>query len=144
MQTNATATVRHIFRMAGVLLFCIVLFACGDNFRGMDSISSCVESSEKQTASPRGEYIATLYQRNCGATTGFVTHINLRRASDAVRTEANGTISKDQILLANGSPVIKLHWLDDANLVLEVDQKDRPSVVSIKESWKSVYIKLTN
>jgi hypothetical protein len=143
MKHNSAKIVRYICRME-FLVLSMALVACGDNIRGMDTISSCSESSERQVASPRGDYVATLYQRNCGATTGFVTHINLRFASEANLTQANGTISQGQILVAKGTPLIKLRWIDDTSLVLQVDPKDRPNIVSIQESWKSIRIKLDN
>lgn len=144
MKSIAAKIAQHVYLLVLLFVSAAALTACGDNFRGMDKISSCTESSDKQITSPHGDYVATVYQRNCGATTGFVTHINLRLANTADRIEPNGTIIQDQILLANGTPLIKVLWLDDANLELRVDPKDRPNIASIQESWKSVRIKLDN
>lgn len=126
----------------GVLAICLALFACGDNFRGMDAMSSCGESSKRQVASSSGEYVATLFERNCGATTGYVTHVNLRLASDTYRPDEHGSITDGQVLGAKGTPSIEMHWTDGTELILKISPEDRGSVISTQETWKKAHIKI--
>jgi hypothetical protein len=120
----------------------LMLLACGSDFKGMDAMSSCNEAVEKQVASPGGEYLATLFERNCGATTGYVTHINLRLASDADRPDTHGVINDGQVLVANGQMPIEIRWIDGTNLVINVRAEDRHKIVSVRETWKTAKIKV--
>lgn len=62
----------------------------------------CGEDLVTEKASPDGRYVASLMSRNCGATTKYVAHINLRLAGS--RFHANffdGTIKEGEVW---GSP----------------------------------------
>ena len=51
-----------------------------------------------EKASPDGHYVAVLMSRNCGATTRFVAHINLRLANSRFRANLfDGTIKDGEI-----------------------------------------------
>jgi hypothetical protein len=69
----------------------IVLRAMAD-FRATAPFASCGESNESEIASPSKAYVAMVFVRNCGATTGYVTHVNLRTATDIFRSGDSGVI----------------------------------------------------
>ncbi len=141
MKGNPWKYARYLAR-SGVLAMSVALSACGDHVRDMDAMSSCSESNEEQVASPGGKYVATVFRRNCGATTGFVTHVNLRLGSEPDRVEESGTVLQGQVLVANGTPSIQVRWIDGTSLSLQVS--DRSKVVSTQESWKTIRIKSNN
>jgi len=58
----------------------------------------CGEEMVMEKAAPDGRYVAVLMTRNCGATTGYVAHINIRSASSQLRADFfDGTIKDGEI-----------------------------------------------
>ncbi|HYO64086.1 MAG TPA: hypothetical protein VER08_10680 [Pyrinomonadaceae bacterium] len=79
---QARRTLSGRLRAAGLL--CVAAFAA--------SASGCLgggcgETRQSSNGSPDGRNVASVYVRDCGATTGFVTHVNLSRASESPRPE---------------------------------------------------------
>jgi hypothetical protein len=122
----------------------LLLGGCGNDLKGMDSISTCSESITQRLPSPNGNIVATLFERNCGATTGFVTHINLRLSTHADRPDNHGVVSVGQVLIANGQPQIRMEWEGDNTVVVRMRKQDVPDLVSHQEHWESVLVRLQN
>jgi hypothetical protein len=58
----------------------------------------CGEEMVMEKASPDGRYVAGLLSRNCGATTPYVAHINLRLANSRFQASFfDGTIKDGEI-----------------------------------------------
>jgi hypothetical protein len=58
----------------------------------------CGEDVISEETSPDGQYVAVLFERNCGATMPYVGHINLRLATTKFNTEFfNGTITSGEV-----------------------------------------------
>lgn len=58
----------------------------------------CGEELIMEKTSPDGRYVAALMRRNCGATTPYVAHINLRLANSQFHAEFfNGTITEAEV-----------------------------------------------
>jgi hypothetical protein len=115
--------------LGGVLLIavltigaCIVVFwSVGDSLCGSEIF--------QEVFSPDGKHKVVVFQRDCGATTGFRTHISVFDS---------GTTLKDQtgnIFQADGYPdwfSIKVTWIDDQHIVIEHNGKPIPDVAKSK------------
>jgi hypothetical protein len=47
----------------------------------LDGCGACGEDKLAETGSPGNRYVATIFRRGCGATTGFLYHVNIRIAN---------------------------------------------------------------
>jgi hypothetical protein len=83
-----------------------------------DLTGECGELGINSAMSPDGAIVASIYQRNCGATTDIVTHVNLRRRTEPVRADL-GVIDEGQVLTLNGRREVKLRWAERRRLVIE-------------------------
>ena len=98
----------------------------------------CGEEVISSTTSPNGRYVAVVFERNCGATTGWVTHVNLREVGRDFPTTAAGTVDAGCIYLADGKPPLKLTWESSSQLRI----KAAPAETWVQESnWKGVAIR---
>jgi hypothetical protein len=55
----------------------------------------CGNSIVRRIASPDARYEAVLFERNCGATTGFATHVSVVSAGDEVTGGGNAFAADD-------------------------------------------------
>jgi hypothetical protein len=103
-------------------------------------VGSCAVCGEEQLLeekSPNGRFVVTVYQRNCGATTSYVTHANLRRVGDEIRADYAGTLTDGEILTARGPTRVVPVWSGTETLNLHVDQQH---LIKCSESLYGVQI----
>ena len=74
----------------------------------------CENITEKEVLSLDGRYIATLFERNCGATTDFVTIVSIRDKDKAFRPETDS-----RVLVIEGSSLVDMHWVSQNTLTLK-------------------------
>ena len=74
--------------------------------------------------SPDGKLKAVTFQRDCGATTGFSTHVSLLAADEALENEGGNIFAADIVQ-------VRLHWLSNTHLRIEYLE---PARVFRKES----------
>ena len=77
--------------------------------------SMCGNYVAQETLSPDSEHRAVVFQRDCGAATGFSTQISIVDASDDLPNEAGN------VFIAPGHPdttATTLHWKDAKTLVV--------------------------
>lgn len=77
---------------------------------GLFLASDCEDTTETEVKSPDGKYVATLYERDCGATTDFSTIVKLRESSASFKGDDLGTF------VVNGQPKIHLTWDSNTRL----------------------------
>jgi hypothetical protein len=65
--------------------------------------------------SPDGRYIATVFERNCGATTDYVTAINIRPSDEPFDDGA-----RHDVLSISGLPPVKVEWAAPRALVIQL------------------------
>jgi hypothetical protein len=70
-----------------------------------NEVASTIESAG-------GGHVAVIFNRNCGATTGFNTQLSVLAKGDAVPKEAGNT------LIADGSLALKVRWVSESELVI--------------------------
>lgn len=109
------------------------------------SVGMCGEESVVEAYSPDGSYLARVYVRNCGATTGYLTHVNLRPKWSYFNNTWVGTIVQDQVFDNACLSKINLLWKDNSNLEIQYDAcpltKDRKDHAFMKsETWRGINI----
>jgi hypothetical protein len=112
--------------------------------KSMDSMSSCSESSQSQLAGPDKKYVVEVFVRNCGATTGYVTHVNLRDAGKPFAPDQNGVISAGEIASVEGTSKVHLTWVQASILNVQVSLEENRGAVNTVDSWGPVHIKVHN
>src|SRR5712671_6938922 len=83
------------------------------------SIGICGEDEGAKSFSPDGKHLAKVFIRNCGATTGWLTHVNLRSRWSYFNTNWMGTITQGQVFAGDCWNTIKLVWKDNSNLEIQ-------------------------
>ena len=114
-----------------ILLLAVLLFnaACG----------ACGENKLAEGTSPGNRYVATVFRRGCGATTGFLYHVNIRNSKDSFSSDHKGAIENGQIFLTREGK-ISLSWKDDKTLQVSCNgcPTDRKTIT--QSSWNDVTI----
>jgi len=97
----------------------------------------CGDQIKTEKASPDLKYTATVYERDCGATTDFSTIVNLRESSVKFKGDDLGAV------IVKGQHRIDLAW--DGNTRLRLQCSDcRPEEIFKEETrWKDVEISLS-
>ena len=103
----------------------------------------CIEENKGELYSPNDKYLARIYERNCGATTGFVTHVNLRSLWDYFNTEWPGTITQGLVFSICCNTEVKLLWRNDSHLEIQYRSCKRPDEshrIFKNEAWNNITI----
>lgn len=77
--------------------------------------------------SPDGRLKAVVFQRDCGATTGFSTQVSILPVSSALENEGGNRFSADTDHRRapsgqGGGPEVRFHWVSDTNAELQHHQ----------------------
>src|SRR5436305_6099231 len=113
--------------MKRTLIILVTLCLVGCNVCGEDKLS--------EVSSPNKKYVATIFRRGCGATSGFLYHVNIRDAGDPFSTDYRGVIEEGQVFLTREGK-ISVTWNGEKTLVIDCSDcpKDRKPVM--QDSWK--------
>lgn len=98
-----------LVKLIVLIAFSFVLHGCIGNMR-------CGEEVLAQQASPDNEYIAVLMLSDCGATSSFGTHVNLRRNEKEFKKESNGLIREGEVLDVMGRFPVRMEWINNKKL----------------------------
>ena len=85
---------------------CICLTGC--------SFITCENTIIKEVTSPNGEYVATAFIRDCGATTCFSPQVYLRKKGEKIEEKGN-------VFIGNHSQSINMEWLSSQELRISSD-----------------------
>jgi Family of unknown function (DUF5412) len=96
----------RLFVLGGLLLALGILIY--SLFMGLDDL--CGNDHLVETISPSGQLKAVAFRRDCGATTGYSTHVSILPASRKLPNEAGNVFVQDR------EPMIIVRWLDDQHL----------------------------
>lgn len=96
----------------------------------------CSDTVISTVDSPDHSYTATIYERDCGATTDFVTNVNLQPKYTGPFNPEKGT----QILTQEGRHEVKATWLANDSLELNYPFDE---VFAQEATWQDVKIKHT-
>lgn len=115
---------------ASLVLFAILLLSgCG----------ACGEDKLTETSSPGNKYVATVFRRGCGATTGFIYHVNIRTANGSFTSDYRGTIEEGQVFLTPEGK-INISWKDDKTLHISCNGCPKDRKPRMESSWKDVSV----
>jgi len=89
------------------LIICVVAFA---GTSGCDI--GCANEVIASTLSPSQATKAVVFNRNCGATTGFNTQVSVFAASTALPSEAGN------VLIVEGSVPVNVSWVSESALTI--------------------------
>jgi hypothetical protein len=95
----------------------------------------CGEDVVAEKTSPDGKFTAVTYSRNCGATTPYVTHVNLRRANERFEPGWDGAIHAREILSVRDLEPIDILWRE-RSVELVVNQRAIIKCVQSMEGLK--------
>lgn len=84
---------------------------------------TCGEEVVAQHPSPDGEHVAILFVRNCGATTPYVTHVNIADAARELDTDWDGAIRARQIASYKDREPVEILWSSTSSIVLTADRR---------------------
>lgn len=109
-----------------VLLLAAFLVSC--------DMSLCSNELIEDVASPDGKHIASMFERNCGATTPYVRIVSLR-LSDAKFAPDDDS---DWVFTIHGQSVVKMLWVADDKLKVSYSATgDKPTR---RRKWEGVTI----
>jgi hypothetical protein len=112
----------------GALLACTAVSACG----------TCGEEMTGQETSPDRAYTATTYVRNCGATTSYVTHVNVHRTSKSLRAAWDGAVREGEVVSIKGNDRVNVKWLNPRSVEVRVRSID---AATCRESLADIHIR---
>jgi hypothetical protein len=121
-------------RFTPLLLFFPLAFAisgCGFLLR-----SNCENAIRSEIQSPDGKFVATLFERNCGATTDFSTIVNLRESSRKFDGDNLG------IVITRGQHKFDLVWDGNTHLRLRCHDCRAEDIFKEERTWKDIHISL--
>jgi hypothetical protein len=95
-------------------VFCLVLMGCG-------MCSDTVKTVEK---SPDGKLTATLFVRDCGATTDFSTIVSVHRPDSTFKDDSG------MVFVVKGESAVKSYWDGSRSLRIECQDCKRKDVFS--------------
>jgi len=116
-------------------LLLVALLGC--NVVGCNSVSSalCKDDVQTASASPRGNFIASVKLRDCGATTDFSSVISIKDVG------GSSQISEEDVFVLRGDNAISIKWIDDNTLKVECEECDPKNIFKKLESWNRVEIR---
>jgi hypothetical protein len=93
----------------------------------------CADRVFSEVPSPDGRVIATLFERDCGATTNFVTSVSLRASSKPFNRKRQGSVAQ-----AKGPQCISVRWRDNRHLAVTISKDAQ--VYKQDNDWRDVKI----
>ncbi|WP_440223544.1 hypothetical protein ACQQ2N_21075 [Dokdonella sp. MW10] len=94
------------------------------------SADLCENTLLEQAYSPDGRMRLVVFERSCGATTGFSTQASLLDAGEPLGDEGGNVFIADTDhgrapAAAHGGPALDVQWMDDGNVELHHDARAR-------------------
>jgi hypothetical protein len=99
---------------------------------GGEVFAGCGDTVKAEAVSPDGRYVATAFERNCGATADYSTNVSLREAKESFDPS-----SQTPILTVAGQPTIALEWSTESTLAVALPQA---GIFKKLEAWRDVRV----
>ncbi|MBV7509769.1 hypothetical protein KW850_32340 [Bacillus sp. sid0103] len=91
----------------------IILFMAGKYLLNFLFEDLCGNDIKQKIPSPNGENIAYIFDRSCGATTGFSPQLSILYKDDELENESGNTFGSEKDF--------SIEWLDEKNLKVTYD-----------------------
>jgi len=113
-----------------ILLLVLVVLVPFVNAACLDLASGCGNELMGEVCSPDGKLKAVVFQRDCGATTGFSTQISILSVDEKLPNEGGNIFVADSNHGAassgrGGGPIVEVHWLNGSELLIKHDSRAR-------------------
>jgi hypothetical protein len=109
-----------MFRFLLAVAPCFMLAGCAN---------SCANTVVSRKSSPDGQHEAVMFQRDCGATTGFSTQISILDAGEQLSESGNTFRADDGQGAARvgdwGGTWVEMNWLSSEHLLIRYATKSR-------------------
>lgn len=116
-------------KIARIILILICCLAASCNDGGL-----CSDRIIAESRSPNGEYVATLFERDCGATADFSRMVSIRPSNSGFVAD-NG-----RVFVVKGQPMIYLAWTSGQSLRIDCRECSSKDVFLSEEKWGEVQI----
>lgn len=113
------------------IMILLLLWLNGCNFNLM---GDCTKTIKSEVGSPDGKYIATVYERDCGATTDFSTSVNLRQSGIPFSGK------EGDVFTVQGELIINLFWEGSTSLRVNCAKCEDNDVFKREVSWQEIGI----
>lgn len=98
-------------KVLGVIISVVIIGISIFVFIGMGLSADCKNTIIKTSNNPENKLVAILFERNCGATTGYSTQVSILRTGDDLSNEGGNVYIADGYPKHNG-----LFWLNNETL----------------------------
>jgi hypothetical protein len=119
---------------AGYLFFALFAAVCVDT--GCRPL--CGNEILDETKSPNGKLKAVVFQRDCGATTGFSFHVSVTASDEKLSSESGNVFAGDDNHGAVVAMYIRTKWESDRSLVIEYPTNTR--IISKHDQMRGVSV----
>ena len=97
-----------------------------------DLFGDCADTVKAEAPSPGGGYVATVFERDCGATTDFSTHVSIREADEPFDSS-----TKTRVLIVAGQTEVDIEWSTEKKLSVTFSPAETFTKL---ETWRDVRI----
>jgi hypothetical protein len=111
LSTKATVLMGVGEIMRKIILVLVTLMAACD-------MEMCGEDKLREASSPNNKYVATVFVRSCGATEGFLYHVNILRSPAA--SSSRGTNEEGEVL-STSEGRLNVSWRDEKTLIIDCE-----------------------
>ena len=117
-----------VIRNTLIILFFVtpLLYSCSRNV--------CDNKLREEVPSPNGEYVVSIIERNCGATTPFMSLVSIRRSDSSFDAEDY----ENWVFTIEGKSNIAVSW--EENKKLKITYTGTGSTPNQKKTWNGIEI----
>ena len=127
------------FSVVGILVIAYLLyvFLMMHTFFQEGGLITCSEAIVTELPSPHGRYVASVFSGSCGATTPFVTSVNVKGSSESYLPDKSGMFTRGRVFYAKGQIQVRLSWQDESKLIIEHSPSDQ---LTKETKWHDVTV----
>lgn len=109
---------KHINKI--LILLTLFLTGCDD---------ACSLKTISGSSSPNGKNIASVFERDCGATTNYVRGVSIKEVDSSGAGEEQG----EEIFILEGQAIIELRWVNNSEIVVKSSGTGKTATKELKE-----------
>jgi hypothetical protein len=115
MDNEPMKTIVRIFGVPFVAVLLVTFYGCSGNrhVNFSDLLTGCEDTIKEEIKSPDRKWIITIYERNCGATASYATHINLHLSKVAF----NGK-TQEPIFVMGRRQKLQVNWDGNTSILV--------------------------
>jgi Family of unknown function (DUF5412) len=109
------------------IIIILIVFMAGKYLLYFLFEDMCGNDIKQKSPSPNGENVAYVFERSCGATTGFSPQLSVLDKDDDFQNESGNTFRSDKDF--------SIEWIDEKNLKVIYDKSSENYEMDKKVSW---------